>query len=492
MVAQPGATARSFAGSNVGAIPDGLAGTPPQYGAPRDVRCDVFGMPAPLTHLVVEVTLTHTWVGDLDMVLISPGGAAQSVVVGHIGVTEDGTYGDDSDYGGSYVFSDGATGPNIWTMATAAGCGGTCTVPIGNYRATARGGPGQTNPPPVITLNAAFSGLQDFQINGLWTLRIRDGAAGDIGTVTSATLHLAGTNPALRAPADFNGDEFTDWAVVRNTGGAATWYWQNTAGLSGRAWGLFSDVFVPAMYDGDAKTDVAVWRPGVPGVWYVNRSTDLGATIFAFGQTNDDPTVVGDYDGDGRADYAVYRPGATVGAPSYWYAWRSSNNTLLGMQWGQRGDSPAPGDYDGDGKFDFCVRRGLGTEPAIFHLRTEQSSWLAFYWGVGEDAIVPGDYDGDGKTDIAVVRAAGPGVLQWHIRRSSDGGYTGVTFGSVFDYSVQGDYDRDGKTDIAVWRIDPDPALVAFYVLRSSDGSVHALQFGQSSDYPLLFFNTHR
>jgi hypothetical protein len=47
--------------------------------------------------------------------------------------------------------------------------------------------------------------------------------------------------------------------------------------------------------------------------------------------------VVGDYDGDERSDIAVFRP--STGA---WYFIRSSNGSFGGVQFGQTGDLPIP------------------------------------------------------------------------------------------------------------------------------------------------------
>ena len=62
----------------------------------------------------------------------------------------------------------------------------------------------------------------------------------------------------------------------------------------------------------------------------------------------------GDYDGDGRTDPAVYRP-----SNGYWFALLSSTNyaSVIIDQWGVSSDVPVVGDFDGDGKTDFAVFR---------------------------------------------------------------------------------------------------------------------------------------
>lgn len=177
-----------FPGTGVGAIPDGLTGTPPQYGASRVINFTVAGETAPIGTVSANVTLTHTWVGDIDMVLRSPGGTASHILVSRIGVQTAGGFGDSSNYSGLYRFFD-VSALNIWTVATT-GCADTCNVTPNTYRTTAPGQTGQTNPPPVTNLTAPFAGLTTAQINGIWTLTLRDGAASDTGTVTAANLTL--------------------------------------------------------------------------------------------------------------------------------------------------------------------------------------------------------------------------------------------------------------------------------------------------------------
>ena len=149
-------------------------------------------MTGPLTSVASSITLTHSYVGDVDMILRSPGGTVSFVTVSRIGVTTAGSFGDSSNYSGTYNFTDAATGTNIWTIAS--GLGDTGNITAGSYRTTAAGGTGQTNPAPVTNLTAAFAGLTSAQINGTWTLSIRDGAAIDTGTVTAASLTLKGSS----------------------------------------------------------------------------------------------------------------------------------------------------------------------------------------------------------------------------------------------------------------------------------------------------------
>ncbi|MFN6964200.1 MAG: FG-GAP repeat domain-containing protein [Pyrinomonadaceae bacterium] len=298
---------------------------------------------------------------------------------------------------------------------------------------------------------------------------------------------------------DFNGDGKTDFAVVRNTGGGTggqvTWFinLNGTGTTNGYQWGLATDYFVPVDYDGDRKTDIAVWRPVATGqpsgnaYFYILQSQTNTVRIEDFGQSGDDPTVVGDYNGDGKADVAVYRAGAASGQQSTWFYRTAPGGPVIYAPWGQNGDFPAPGDYDGDGKGDFVVQRNNGGGQARFWMQQSTAGFNSIVFGTPSDTIVPGDYDGDGKTDIAVVRASA-GQIHWFVRPSStgtiSGGPTAIFGASATDNIAHGDYDGDGKTDFAVWR------QGTFWVLGSTSGLMGA-SFGAAGDYPLANFNTH-
>jgi len=216
----------------------------------------------------------------------------------------------------------------------------------------------------------------------------------------------------------------------------------------------------PGDFDGDGRSDIAVFRPST-GVWYIR-----GISTITWGGGGDIP-VVGDYDGDGKTDIAVYRP--STGA---WYIINSSTTIGSVYTWGGGADIPVAADYDGDGKTDIAVYRP--STGAWYIINSSTTIGSVYAWGGGADIPVAADYDGDGKTDIAVFR---PSTGAWYIR-----GYATYMWGGGNDIPVPGDYDGDGKTDIAVFR----PSAGVWYIINSSTmiGSVES--WGGAGDIPVL------
>lgn len=225
----------------------------------------------------------------------------------------------------------------------------------------------------------------------------------------------------------------------------------------------------PSDFDGDGKSDVAVWRPST-GVWYVNRSLDNGFDASQFGGgAFGDVVVPGNYDGDKKIDYAVYRNGI-------WYIMNSSNGSIRTVQFGLAADKPVAGDYDGDGRTDIAVWRPV--DATWYILRSSDGAFDYRRFGLSEDLPLSGDFDGDGITDIAVWR---PSDGNWYVMQSTDGNVAATHFGQAGDMPLIGDFDGDRKIDFTIFR----PSNGYWYILRSSDGGAQFKEWGISTDKPV-------
>src|SRR5204863_490463 len=120
--------------------------------------------------------------------------------------------------------------------------------------------------------------------------------------------------------------------------------------------------------DGNHVTDLgALYRGLSPAdsLWFAP-----GTFQIYFGATSDIP-VPGDYNGDGKTDAAIFRPSSGL-----WYGPGTGlPQIVIQMNLGQAGDIPIPGDYDDN----------LAMDPAYY--RPSTGLWFGLLSGGGTTRI---------------------------------------------------------------------------------------------------------
>ncbi len=218
------------------------------------------------------------------------------------------------------------------------------------------------------------------------------------------------------ASGDYNGDGRSDIAVFRPSAGS--WSIQN---LSRVYFGAPDDFPAPGDYNGDGTAEIAVFRPS-GNVWSIRNLTRA-----YYGGASDLP-VPGDYDGDGTAEIGIFRE-----TSGQWLI-----RDLTRAYFGQTADWPAPADYLGDGSLDFGVFRPLS--GGLWAVRDV----TRFYYGALGDWPVPADYLGTGIAVPAIFRTY-PGM--WGLRN-----LTRYYFGNCQDFPRPADYDGNGTSEIGIFR----------------------------------------
>lgn len=245
-----------------------------------------------------------------------------------------------------------------------------------------------------------------------------------------------------------------------------------------------------ADFDGDGKTDFALWRSQL-GAWLIRRSSDQqfdnnpnlsrqtkqseeALQLLDVPEPIAAPTAevaaAADFDGDGKTDAATFRT-----TDGHWRIRSSASGQTTEQAFGAVNDVPAPGDYDGDGKADLAVWRA----GAWQWQRSSDGQTQAEAVDVNDDNAtpVPADYDGDGKTDFALFRRHPAGGASWRIHHSSNGLVSEQVWGRATDQPVPGDYDGDGKADLAVW----NGRTGEWQILRSLSGLSFTQNWGAAT-----------
>jgi len=328
-----------------------------------------------------------------------------------------------------------------------------------------------------------------------------------------------------RVPMDFTGDGRSDWVTVTDpfaTTANTRLRWKvlgNPASPAPNAafrrdfdYGFSTDGIVADDYIGDRKTDVAVWRPGTPGIFFISEFPIGPGPIVLnravqWGQADDNasPRIpyhvnpVGDYDGDGKADYTVVRVNPT-NFNLTWYIMSSATGaqravpygTLAGVELGQI----LPGaDFNNDGRDELVFVTANPANGSVTYFIGDAMTGAGVitrqFGNYDTDtSLVPADYTGDGRADFVAVRQNALGTpATWYMNNPATNATTATNFGisdpdfKILDIPIRGDYDGDGKHDIAVYR----RSNQTFYYLRSSNNNtvVDGQKHGDPGDYPL-------
>lgn len=326
--------------------------------------------------------------------------------------------------------------------------------------------------PTRLATNIANTGSFTFTVpntpTALAKVRVREHDFAQPAGESAANFTIGTTVAPGRTAFDFDGDRKTDVAIFRSS--TAVW-WTNRSSdnqVVAAQFGNSTDRVVPADYTGDGKTDIAVFREST-GQWFILRSEDNSFYAFPFGSSGD-KAVPADFDGDGKADPTVFRPSNAT-----WYSILSGNGSVLTRSFGVAEDVPLPNDFDGDGRADLGVFR---PSTSVWWIqRSSNNSVFAAQFGATGDKVAPADFTGDGKTDLAFFR---PSNGFWYVLRSEDNSFYGFPFGTNGDTPAVGDYDGDGRADAAVFR----SSNAVWYLNRSTAGFT-AIQFGLNADKPI-------
>jgi len=219
---------------------------------------------------------------------------------------------------------------------------------------------------------------------------------------------------------------------------------------------------VPGAYDGN-RTTVPAWYRQEDATWFIKGhdpiqfgsgpSAPAGAS--QVGRDDYDRPIPADFDGDGHTDLAVWNPRTHV-----WKYLRSSDGVVVTRTFGPNLALPAVADYTGDKKADLAAYGAsgvIGDRPA-WQIDGVSSMFDTAYTSDSYLGLASADYDGDGKADRAFWNSppSTQSNLQW--LRSSNFGQANLTMtttsGNKTPIPIEGSYYRMVETAYltSIWK----------------------------------------
>ncbi|WP_405056086.1 RICIN domain-containing protein [Kribbella sp. NBC_01505] len=302
------------------------------------------------------------------------------------------------------------------------------------------------------------------------------------------------TGPAPSVRGDSNGDGRADVTAVLDHGFGRTGIWNVVSAGStfysgtmawdtgeGTGFSLAKVKPVQGDFDGDGRTDMAVFRSGAGGrMWLYKLPSDgneyqnppaVWTTETATWQLNTARVVSGDVDGDGKDDIVVQN----AGTGDNWQAqvFRAADDFAVPVNWGAAAagntwsrSAPLIVDIDKDGKADLLSVRNLtDCRTSVDYYRSTGTAFAAattiydsgaagFCWDKSRFTVA--DPDGNGRDDVValtensstdgtvvVFRSDGTTLTKSDWRR-----VTGLELAKMT--LVSGDYDGDKLDDIGL------------------------------------------
>src|SRR3984885_5128562 len=349
-------------------------------------------------------------------------------------------------------------------------------------------GIGSASPAPTGTVS--FLDTTNLTLPPLGTAGLSTGTVQQQTIAGSNSPVPVGKGPQSVAAGDFDGDGFTDLAVLNSTDKTITI-------LSGDGTGAFTALgtkpatgtgpvaLVAGDFNGDGNLDLAVLNSTATArtvtIFLGSGTSPLTFTAkgpYAFPAiTTATAIAVGDFDGDGILDLAVSGSTATGGAVDILKgdgtgAFTNVTPTGITVGIGKGPSSIVTGDFNEDHNLDFAVANKTGSTISVM---LGNGTGTAFSVASGSPlagtgtlpaALTAADFNGDGHLDLAVADSFSTSSSQVDLfKGSGTGTFTAQTPSSPITGKTPvaiaaGDFNADGHTDLAVTNSDQTTATV--------------------------------